>query len=261
MTSIFNQYTPEALRAYLASASAYKRFDEQHAYGLALAAIHYYKGTADVRDILVAGQALENKWYESLRRGKPDYAVYDDEFFVSDIWACWVVYSRRYLRMLQKIVTTFEDIKTVADLGCGIGYTTAGLAELFPDARVYGTQLESSFQFRVAAELGAQRNFTVHSAIQSNTDLVFASEYFEHFQRPIEHLLDVVRIGQPQYFILANSFGARSIGHFDEYLNADKKIANSSVGRSFNAVLRNCGYKRVETGFWNNRPAVWTRES
>jgi SAM-dependent methyltransferase len=229
---------------------------------------------------MTAGQALESRWYMSLKEGAPDYSVYDDEFFVGDIWACWTVYSRKYLRMMKSsfnnmlgrnLTEDFLGVRSIVDLGCGIGYTTAALKELFPAAAVYGTQLQNTFQYKVATEIGLKRQFDVYPQVMSQTDVIFASEYFEHFQRPIEHLLKVIQICQPKHFIIANSFGARSIGHFDIYLDerrihvdkveqlCDISLTNIRIGRDFNAVLRNNGYTQLKTGFWNNRPAVWTR--
>ena len=245
------------LDAYIAIASRFKRFDATEARRLALAAIRYYGGSADVRDEMAAGQALERRWYASLTTGEPDYSVYDDEFFVSDVWACWIVYSRKYLKKIK--ADDFPGVASVADLGCGVGYTTAALKELFPAATVYGTQLPSSFQSGVASTIGITKGFTVHPEATGPTDLVFASEYFEHFQRPIEHLFDVLRKAQPKYLVIANSFGSRSVGHFDEYLNGDEHVSNKKIGRAFNEALRSQGYVQVETGFWNNRPMVWKR--
>ncbi len=279
MTSIFDEKDEAALLRYLQIAAKYKQFDVKQAKRLALAAIRYYKGDASQRAILTSGQALENQWYASLKAGDPDYSVYDHEFFVSDVWACWVVYSRKYLWNFFRTTLgcsnlaqdLFRDAESVVDLGCGIGCTTAALKELFPAASVYGTQIEETFQFKVATAIGAERRFTITPLVHFQTDLVFASEYFEHFQRPIEHLLDILRVAKPKYLIIANSFGSHSVGHFDEYLDnrrvhvreveqiVDVKLSNKTVGRDFNAVLRNCGYERVETGFWNNRPAVWKK--
>jgi SAM-dependent methyltransferase len=269
MTSILDKFGPPALREYLGTVGRFRRFDVEQSYALALAAIRYYGGNADVRDELRAGQALEDRWYASLKAGQPDYSVYDDDFFIGDIWACWVVYSRKYMRMLKKLAPML-DVESIADLGCGIGYTTVALKELFPKADVHGTQIEGTFQFSVAQEVGSGLT-TIRPELRGPVDLIFASEYFEHFERPIEHLLDVVRIGKPKYFVIANSFGAHSIGHFDTYIDRrrvyvdeveqlhDVSMLNTHVGRDFNAILRNSGYELVETGFWNSRPTVWRR--
>ncbi len=278
MTSIFDSKTPAALDEYLQLASKYKAFDVERARALALTAIRYYAGDAARRTDMMAGQALERRWYDSLQAGTPDYAVYDDEFFVSDIWACWIVYSRKYLHAFRSTRLTkgggthaqelFDDCATVADLGCGIGYTTAALTELMPWATVIGTQIAGSFQYAVAQEVGTARGFALQPALTRQADLIFASEYFEHFQQPIEHLLEVLVTAKPKVLVIANSFGARSIGHFDMYQERpDQKehrlveTPNTLIGRHFNETLRNMGYSQVFTRFWNNRPTVWRKNS
>ncbi len=147
-------------------------------------------------------------------------------------------------------------VKSVADLGCGIGYTTAALKELFPAATVYGTQILGTFQHNVAAEVGRRKGFAIYPEVTGPTDLIFASEYFEHFQRPIEHLLTVIETCRPKYLVIANSFGSHSIGHFDAYIVGpdhehlfEEAIPNTAIGRQFNDVLRNGGYQRMTTTF------------
>lgn len=269
MSTILDEVGPNALERYLTLVARFHQFDVGQARVLAAAAVRYYSGDIYARDSLRAGQALEERWYASLA-GEPDFSVYDDDFFIGDIWACWIVYSRKYVRMFKKIAAAF-DVSSVVDLGCGFGYTTAVFKEMFPLADVYGTQLESSFQFQAATSVGAERGFTILPAIDRQVDLVFASEYFEHFSRPIEHLNDVLRTAHPKFIVTANSFGARSIGHFNVYLNlerrhidevehsVDSRYSNKRIGREFNGTLRGHGYEQLNTGFWNNRPNVWRR--
>ena len=77
-----------------------------------------------------------------------DFSVYDDTYYVCELWLCWIRYSRRYLRDISKNTSLFSrsivsDIRanSVLDLGCGFGYTTAALKEFFPHATVTGTEL------------------------------------------------------------------------------------------------------------------------
>ena len=260
--SIIDLIDEKALDQYLDIVESVTTIDRPKIRSLALDAVRYYKGDADVRSILRVQQEVEGRWYRSLDAGAPDYSVYDDEWFMSEVWACWVVYSRKYIRAMNSpkatrdgsLVQLFSDLSSAIDLGCGFGYSTAGLKELFPHATVTGTNLETSVQFKVATKIGRERGFSMVPAATERADLVFASEYFEHFDRPIAHLLDVIRTCEPKYFVIANAFGATSIGHFRTY---EGTIPNYMIGRFFNDALRKNGYERVETNFWNNRPAVW----
>lgn len=259
MISIFDKIGRDALDEYLQLAARYKVIDQDAARALALSTIRYYKGNGDERLAQRSQQELECRWYRSLEAGAPDYTVYDHDYFVSDIWACWIVYSRKSLLMLRKFLSRLDGVRRVADLGCGIGYTTAGLVEMFPGSEVYGTQLENTFQYQLTAAVGVERGFRVCPVVESNTDLIFASEYFEHFERPIEHLHDVIISANPRYLVLVNSFAPTSIGHFNYYKNLDVIVSNLNMGRVFNSALRAAGYTKCVTGFWNNRPAVWER--
>ena len=91
--------------------------------------------------------------------------------------------------------------------------------------------------------------------------MFFASEYFEHFDRPIEHLIDVIEQGSPTYMLIANTFNGRAIGHFNQYKDGTEVYDGKQMGRLFAKTLRKYGYKTVNTACWNNRPAFWQRES
>jgi hypothetical protein len=89
MISIFNEIGLAALDRYL--------LRMMKARNLAISAVQYYAGSADQRADLRAGQELEHHWYTSLAAGVPDYGVYDNEYFIGEIWSCWIIYSRRLL--------------------------------------------------------------------------------------------------------------------------------------------------------------------
>ena len=234
---------------------------------LAKQAEKYYNNSKYERNELRFLQSLEERWYESLKKNKPDYSIYDEKYYVADLWACWKIYSRKYLKTICKsnslgaksILADLDNISICVDLGCGLSYSTATLKELFPSAQVYGTNLKSSPQFLFNRQLGQKYKFSiienVHK-INKNIDLIFASEYFEHFQNPIEHL-DIILSKNPKYLIIANAFGSKSIGHFDIYYHGNKKIENKKMGRYFNDYLRFKGFILQKTKCWNNRPAYW----
>lgn len=212
---------------------------------------------------------LETAWYESLKNNSPDYNVYLDSYYLYEVWLCWIKYSKNYLKSLSnKIVpetgkTIVEDIKaeTIIDLGCGFGYTTAGLKELFPHSRVLGTNMKDSYQYRVATILGKNRNFEVVDSFQGiRADLIFASEYFEHFLSPLKHLQEVIDQCEPKYFIVANSFNTRAIGHFISYENEmNKKITGNAITKMFYEKMKFNGYEKIKTTCWNNRPGYWKK--
>lgn len=200
----------------------------------------------------------------------PDYSIYDDTYILSDIWACWVVYSRGYLRSLnsskslgtKSIVSDIGKINTIVDLGCGIGYTTAGLKELFPYSNVYGTNIEGSCQYKIATQLGLEHNFKIIPDIYSlakKVDMVFASEYFEHIENSCEHLIEIIDKCEPKFILTANSFNTISLGHFLTYKFNGKKYNGKTTSNLFGKILRSKGYTNVKTNCWNSRPTYWKK--
>jgi len=271
--NLLNYTTDEALNKYLTIALRHKSFNASEIKDLAIGLVKCYKGSKKYRDYFKKGLKIENQWYNSLCAGEPDYSVYDNIYYIADLWACWCVYSQKYLSLIvgknayknsdTSVVESFGTVNSVIDMGNGFGITTAVLKQMFPNAKVYGVNIENTWQFKVSDEYGKAYNYTTikdYSIIQEKNTIVFASEYFEHIINPIEHLTDIVKKCNPKGFIIANSFGAKSIGHFDYYYHNGVKIQNKLVGRLFNKELRQMGYKKQDTKFWNNRPSIWVRK-
>ena len=153
-----------------------------------------------------------------------------------------------------------EQGRYKSDLGCGFGYTSAGLSEIFPETSVVGTNLPNLIQTKVARRVGNRFGFKIARSYKGfQADLVFASEYFEHFPRPVERLIDVIEKVQPTYWLVANSFGTEAIGHFKNYIHEDTTYDGRQISRLFNKTLRDYGYEKIKTKCWNNRPAYWKR--
>lgn len=224
----------------------------------------------DDRDATYGLRALQIRWYESLKNGQPDYTVYDDDYYLADLWACWIVYSRYYLRLLRNprglfthsMVDELGDIDRIVDLGCGFGYSTIAMKQIWPNAHVIGTNLRDTLQFRVASKLGQEYGFDMideGDTIPRPVDLIFASEYFEHIFEPITHLRQIIRQAQPRHILVANSFGPEAIGHFNQYLVDGEILSARQTSKKFSKELIDSGYELVKTRFWNNRPLYFRK--
>jgi hypothetical protein len=209
---------------------------------------------------------FEAQWYSSLEQGEPDYEIYGDPLFLTNLWGCWITCSRKWLRIVADPrvyppsgIAGSLNVDTVVDLGCGFGFTTAALSELFPSARIVGTQLPGP-QMEVASYLSNEYGFEILPASPPRVDLVVALEYFEHFLEPVDHLRDVLD-SNPQALILANSFADRGVGHFPTYIVDGKEISGHAMSVRFSDELRRHGYRSIETKAWNSRPNFWMRVS
>jgi hypothetical protein len=199
-------------------------------------------------------QHLFDAWYTPA--DEPAWWVYDEPVYLVEAFACWWVYSRKYVNELARS-THFDRVRSIADLGCGIGFSTAQLAAHFPRATVHSTQLDS-WQARIAERLG-QGQFTIHTepVEREPVEMVFASEYFEHFPAPGDHLTEILNVWTPTHVVHASTFRNPSIGHFGEYRFGDDVLDGTATGRRFNQLLRDRGYGKVDTGWWNNRPTYY----
>ena len=240
--------------------------------------VRFYNGDLSARNNLRDFMKLEVQWYDSLELNTPDYSVYGHKDYLSDLWACWVVYSRQYLKAIIKTnsldgeksaLSLFQNVNSVLDLGCGLGYTTAALNQIF-QCPTYGTNLEDTIQYAFCEKLATVYDFNIITDTKElkKVDLVFASEYFEHILEPIEDLKTVLKL-QPSYLIIANAFNAIATGHFNKYIvhsdgsftDLENRIPNNKIGKLFNKELRDNGYVKIQTKLWNNRPSIWIKEN
>lgn len=238
-------------------------FDSDKFESIALNTIKYLKGDKSKRDDLRYLQELENSWYDSLSINKPDFKVYDDVYYLADTWVCWKLYSREYIKSilsvksmdLKSIKEELGEINKIADLGCGIGYSTATFKQEF-NCDVYGTNLKNTNQYKICEKISKDVGFNLVDNLDEigSADVVFASEYFEHFERPIEHLIDVLTKLKPKHILFANTFNAKSIGHFNVYKNFNLDYNGKEISRLFTKTLNEYGFIKVKTNCWNNRP-------
>ena len=213
---------------------------------------------------------LEDEWYKS---NCTNFDVYDDDYYFIDIWLCFVIFSRKYLRSLVKekqigsihrvsFLDISKNVRTVLDLGCGIAYSTASLKQIYPNAIVTGTNIKDTKQWKFCKYMANKYDFRLEADVknlQNEQDLVFASEYFEHIINPIEHLDEVLALN-PKMLVLANAFNTKALGHFLTYKHEGENIDQKDISKMFNNHLKDNGYKKLKTKFWNNRPNVWVKQ-
>jgi 2-polyprenyl-3-methyl-5-hydroxy-6-metoxy-1,4-benzoquinol methylase len=204
---------------------------------------------------------LMTRWQKSLQ-DQPDYSVYSDIKYLMETWACYFIYSRVYINNIVKKMPFLKEYKSFIDLGCGTGLTTTHLKQEFPNIRILGTQLKNTKQWEIAEWCSHEANYELveNTKKLNEIDVVFAFEYFEHFEKPIEHLYDVINDINPKMLIIANSFNTVGIGHFEKYLHENAIIDQKNISKLFNKNLRKLGYKKnPNVKFWNNKPSVWIK--
>tara|TARA_R100000995_G_C3479228_1_gene122836 strand:- start:1167 stop:1985 length:819 start_codon:yes stop_codon:yes gene_type:complete len=254
----------ELLTEFLEDYNSLHKINIEKSKELIKQAIFYYQKKIKIPRYV---KQLEDKWYNTF-----DYTIYDDQYYFTDLWACWNLYSRQYVLSIQKDKKIFEflkqNIKSIVDLGCGIGYSTAMLKQMFPVFDVYGTNLPTTKQYNFCCEMGKTYKFQVTDNVQNinkKIDLIFASEYFEHIETPTDHIKKIIETLEPKCLFLANSFNTKSVGHFIKYKqqnNLSTEIYDQSLAsRKFNKFLRNLDYVSVKTTLWNNRPRLWIKSN
>ena len=266
---IIDKIDKTSLKEYLILCSTFVDIDVDYFYDVTISYINQHdKKSYDIEKFNHI-QNMLNIWNSSLEKNEPDYSVYLDPYYFCEVLLCWVRYSRRTIKEMQSkkslfgksIIDDMTDIDCVIDLGCGFGYTTAALKEIYPNATVIGTNIENSLQYKIAEKISTQNNFKMKSNfVDMKADLIFASEYFEHFERPVEHLIDVITKTNPKYLIVANSFGPMAIGHFNIYKHLNLTLTPKQTSKLFTKTLNDFGYTKMKTNCWNSRPTYFRKK-
>lgn len=264
MNRILDKRPKESLQEFLNMYTSIRDIPD-NSYAMILDIIKFYKSHNKNPELIPLNHIkyIEDTWFAALDKNEIDYSVYGDVLYFMEVWACWSIYSRTYLRDMFKdvyISNLFKTNKSIIDLGCGIGYTTIALKEQYPHLEVYGTNLKDTEQWKFCKLLEQTNDINMienHTELES-VDIVFASEYFEHIISPISHLKSILKLS-PKVLIISSSFGTRGIGHFYQYEHNGKMIHMKSINKIFNDTLRANGYTKQSTTLWNNTPNIWVK--
>ncbi len=192
---------------------------------------------------------LEKQWYDSLPN--PDYSVYSHENYFIDVFLCWAMYSRRYIKSMRTL-DIFDNLDTIVDLGCGPGFTTKALNEVFKPKRTVGTNIKYDkdgniiWQWTHAKTIGIDVVEDIKD-VDTQIDLVVAFEYFEHIEDPLTHLEEIL-CTNPKMLAVRNGWTGTAIGHFF------KKSDN--MEKKFKSIMNAYGYMS-EKYFFNDEPKIW----
>lgn len=257
---VFNQFNKKHFENLLNLVNEYKSIDKNYLLD------NFSKTNSNLLNILF------DRWYKSLEDNSPDYSVYSEDSYLIEAFNCWTEYSRRYLKLIKNYIKLdscqieLNNIHTIMDIGCGIAYSTIALHNIFNNCTIYATNYKDSTQWIIdnaitsnfksnIIMLDEQKQLSYHNNI--NIDIIVAFEFFEHIQKPIDFLNQLIYIYKPKYFIIANTFTQKAIGHFNYYLYNNIKYSGKEISKIFNNTLRNNNYEKIGTNFWNNRPTIW----
>ncbi|MUG98839.1 methyltransferase domain-containing protein [Scytonema sp. UIC 10036] len=153
------------------------------------------------------------------------------------------------------------------DCGCGPGTITLGLAQAVFPGTVTGIDLENS-QLDIARESASKQSVGNVDFIQasvyhlpfpdSSFDAVFAHAVFEHLQKPLQALQEILRVLKPggKVGVRSPDWGgfliAPSTPELDLAMSYYKFLqqhngGNVNVGRELGALLRQAGFTQIKT--------------
>jgi SAM-dependent methyltransferase len=118
-----------------------------------------------------------------------------------------------------------NNIKNVADLGCGTGDSVDYFRKINPDINWIGIDLELSPE--VANRTRKEFNFCAYDGIniplrEGTVDLLYCRQVFEHVERPFELIMEINRVIRPGGFFVGSTsqlepFHSLSVCNFTPY--------------------------------------------
>lgn len=155
--------------------------------------------------------------------------------------------SRWFDYLLQKIIKDINksNIKTVADIGCGLGLHTKLLAKYFTKAKVTGFDFSSSGIATAKKNHKLKNlNFSVEDITKAKNnkkyDMITAFDVLEHIEDWHGLVKNLIKVNN-HYFIFASPIGRmrpyeKHIGHFRNFKKGE-----------IEAFMQSQGYKTVKT--------------
>lgn len=210
---------------------------------------------------------LDDWWYDNYR----DFSRYTSWHYLYASLNCFDRFSKPCAFYAKQYLGD-KKIKSIVDVGAGIGLSTMLLFDLFPDAKVYYNNIKPSLQndffeaHKFWRHVSAKNEYQYAPTFISEDemvqhgpfDMLFASEYFEHFEEPMKQthfLLDKVGF---KHLVINNSFNVKAYGHFNEYECVDsltpKQMSKLWLGNA------RCEYKELDVKCWNGRPKIFEKK-
>lgn len=192
------------------------------------------------------------QWYSS---GQTDFSVYAHE---KSLLACASYTIWQSLVHVERPTKYLRDhgfrvpVKNVVDHGCGLGFSTLLLGQLYPRARVIGTNVPGvQMEFnRFLLSKFSPRNVELIDErelddLRLDRVYLLCLEVFEHFKKPLVELRHLIELLRPVMFAESSSFAVRATGHFDEYDFDGDLLPNTRLPSDrFNTSIKSLGYER-----------------
>ena len=213
---------------------------------------------------------LDNWWYDNYK----DFSRYKSYHYLYAGLNCFdrfskpcAIYAKQYLGD--------RKIKSIVDVGAGIGLSTMLLADLFPEAVVYYNNITPSVQADFfknhkgygRGEWGAPTigTITEKEMMQHGPfDMLFASEYFEHFEDPMKQTDFLLNQVGFKHLVINNSFNVKAYGHFNEFkhnkiLDMYEVLQPKQMSKMWLKAVRQ-DYYELDVKCWNGRPKIFEKK-
>ncbi len=207
---------------------------------------------------------LDNWWYDNYK----DFSRYTSWHYLYAGLNCFDRFSKP-CALYAKQYLGDKKIKSIVDVGAGIGLSTMLLADLFPEAVVYYNNITPSAQATFfkehkgygKAEFGRPTIATLTEQDMERHgpfDMLFASEYFEHFEEPLEQTNFLLNQVGFKYLVINNSFNVKAYGHFKEFKH-NETLAPKQMSKAWLKAVRK-DYKELDVKCWNGRPKIFEKK-
>jgi hypothetical protein len=234
-----------------------KELKKKYRYKNWLIHVNWLSGQSFDRDQAIAFEKKElDEWWWG--EHYTDFSRYDSWHYLYAGLNCFNNYSKPCAFYAHQYLGD-KNIKSIVDVGAGIGLSTILLADLFPDSEVYYNNIEGSLQkkFFDTHKQDRIKFISNYDLVRSDRfDMLFASEYFEHFQDSTNWTSSLLSNGRFKYLVVNNSFNVRAYGHFKDYFHKGISVMPKQMSKLWLKQVR-ADYDEMKIKCWNGRPKIF----
>lgn len=150
---------------------------------------------------------------------------------------------------IEDEIKIFADCDTILDIGCGTAWFTKALADAYPNAQLFGTDVLNAVKFDKLEFILASATHLPFRA--GSFDAVSCKAVLEHLSGPLQAIREINRVLKEDGIVFISVPDARSKSFWDDYTHI-----RPYTKKSMKALLIDGGFEMQSSWYLGEFPGV-----